>query len=97
MNRTRLYLFCPLGISESVESMVELLKLNDTLMSPDELVQLIKTKRTDGTLDLDTEIKIKEVVYFKKLFAIKSLVLLLHMEKEDIQIPAEAPQDLIGS
>ena len=80
---------------ESVKAMVQLLKLNDTSMSPDELVSMIKTKRTDGSLDTDTELKIKEVVYFKKLFAIKSLVLLLHMDKTDIDLPPEAPQDLI--
>ena len=80
---------------ESVEAMVALLKLNDTTMSPDELVTLIKTKRTDGNLLLETEVKIKEVVYIKKLYAIKRLVLLLHMKREDIDLPLFAPKDLI--
>ena len=72
---------------ESVESMVKILTLNNTEMSPDELVTLIKRKRTDGSLKTETELKIKEVVYFKKLYAIKKMALLLHMKKDDIQIP----------
>ena len=80
---------------ESVQSMVEILKLNDTEIPPDELIILIKQKRTDGSISINTELEIKEVVYFKKLFAVKKLILLLHMEKEDIQIPVSAPRDLI--
>ncbi len=52
---------------ESVTAMVHLLKLNDTAMSPEELIDLIKLKRTDGSLDPSIELEIKEVVYFKKL------------------------------
>lgn len=80
---------------ESVESMVKLLSLNDTAMSPDELVSLIKTKRTDGTLSFDVELQIKEVVYFKKLYAIKALVLLLHLSRYNIDIPKDTPADLM--
>lgn len=80
---------------ESVQAMVDLLDLNETSLTPDELIALIKIKRTDGSLDTETELKIKEVVYFKKLYAIKSLVLLLHMDRADIDLPTEAPNDLI--
>ena len=80
---------------ESVEGMVQLLRLNDTEMSPEQLVNLIKTRRTDGSLPDEIELKIKEVVYFKKLFAIRALVLLLNLRKIDIEVPDFAPQDLI--
>ena len=75
--------------------MVKLLSLNDTAMSPDELVSLIKTKRTDGTLSFDVELQIKEVVYFKKLYAIKALVLLLNLSRYNIDIPKDTPADLM--
>ncbi len=52
---------------ESVTAMVHLLKLNDTAMPPEDLIALIKMKRTDGNLDPRVETQIKEVVYFKKL------------------------------
>ena len=80
---------------ESVETMVQLLHLNSSNMTPEELVNLIKTKRTNGSISDETELKIKEVVYFKKLYAIKSLVLLLHMDRTDIRLPQNAPKDLI--
>ena len=80
---------------ESVETMVQLLQLNSSNMAPEELVNLIKTKRTNGSITDETELKIKEVVYFKKLYAIKSLVLLLHMDRNDIKLPQNAPKDLI--
>ena len=80
---------------ESVEGMVKILQLNGTDMSPEALVNLIKTKRTDGSLNDQTELKIKEIVYFKKLYAIKSLVLLLHMDRTEMNLPEEAPGDLI--
>ena len=80
---------------ESVEGMVQLLRLNDTEMSPEDLVHLIKTMRTDGSLPDEIELKIKEVVYFKKLFAIRALVLLLNLQKIDIELPDFAPQDLV--
>ena len=81
---------------ESVEAMVKLLKINDTSMSPDELIDYIKKKRTDQGLDEQVELKIKEVVYFKKLYAINALVLLLHMKRDDIQIPKDTPKDLMN-
>ena len=80
---------------ESVETMVQLLQLNSSNMAPEELVNLIKTKRTNGSINDETELKIKEVVYFKKLYAIKSLVLLLHMDRNDIKLPQNAPKDLV--
>ena len=75
--------------------MVKILQLNGTDLTPEALVNLIKTKRTDGSLNDQTEFKIKEIVYFKKLYAIKSLILLLHMDRTDINLPGEAPGDLI--
>ena len=81
---------------ESVEAMVKLLNINDTSMSPDELIDYIKKKRTDQGLDEQVELKIKEVVYFKKLYAINALVLLLHMKRDDIQIPKDTPKDLMN-
>ena len=67
---------------ESVEAMVKLLNINDTSMSPNQLIEFIKSKRTDDDLDQAVELKIKEVVYMKKLQAINSLVLLLHMKRQ---------------
>ena len=32
---------------------------------------MLPLKRTNGSIDQETELKIKEVVYFKKLYAIK--------------------------
>ena len=69
---------------ESVEAMVKLLNINDTSMSPNQLIEFIKSKRTDDDLDQAVELKIKEVVYMKKLEAINSLVLLLHMKRQVI-------------
>ena len=67
---------------ESVEAMVKLLNINDTSMSPNQLIEFIKAKRTDDDLDQAVELKIKEVVYMKKLEAINALVLLLHMKRQ---------------
>lgn len=80
---------------ESVEGMVQLLRLNGTAMSPEDLINVIKTMRTDGSLPDEIELKIKEVVYFKKLFAIRALVLLLDLKKTTIELPDYAPNDLI--
>ena len=80
---------------ESVEGMVQLLRLNGTAMSPEDLINVIKTMRTDGSLPDEIELKIKEVVYFKKLFAIRALVLLLDLKKTAIELPEYAPNDLI--
>ena len=75
--------------------MVQLLRLNGTAMSPEDLINVIKTMRTDGSLPDEIELKIKEVVYFKKLFAIRALVLLLDLKKTAIELPEYAPDDLI--
>lgn len=81
---------------ESVTAMVYLLNLNDTAMSPDELIALITRRRTDGSLEATIEHQIKEVVYFKKLRAIQDLVMLLHLERYDIAVPTDAPEDLVN-
>ena len=80
---------------ESVDGMVQLLRLNGTAMSPEDLVKLIKTMRTDGSLPDEIELKIKEVVYFKKLYAIRALVLLLDLKKMEVELPDYSPNDLI--
>ena len=49
---------------DSVEAMVRLLKINDTSMSPDELINYIKAKRTDDTLEEESELKVRRYFHY---------------------------------
>ena len=55
----------------------------------------IRKRHESGTVDPDVEWKIKQVVYFRKLKAIKELVHLLSLRQQDVNLPPKVPQDLI--
>ena len=63
--------------------------------SPQELIAVIKIKMKNSSISPRTKSKVKEVVYFKKLKAIKQLVLLLDLGQEEIiDDPDNVPEDL---
>ena len=43
------------------QSMVSILKINETTMTPEELIEVIRQRRNDSTLEDGVEQKIKEV------------------------------------
>jgi hypothetical protein len=45
--------------------MVTALKINDTTMTPDELIELIRARRNDSTLEEGVEQKIMQVKYIR--------------------------------
>ena len=55
----------------------------------------IRKRHESGTVDPDVEWSIKQVVYFRKLKAIKELVHLLSLHQTDVTLPPNVPQDLI--
>lgn len=79
---------------QSVDAMVALLSLNQELRHPDKLIAMIKDKMRDSSVEKSTKLKVKEVVYFKKLKAVKQLVMLLDLTEEDVGISENTPEDL---
>jgi hypothetical protein len=47
--------------------MVTALKINDTTMTPDELIELIRARRNDSTLEEGVEQKIMQVKYIRHI------------------------------
>ena len=74
--------------------MVSLLALEAGARSPQELIDMIKIKMKDSSISPRTKSKVKEVVYFKKLKAIKQLVLLLDLGQGDVEGLENIPEDL---
>ena len=79
---------------QSVDTMVSLLALEAGARSPQELIDMIKIKMKDSSISPRTKSKVKEVVYFKKLKAIKQLVLMLDLGQGDVEGLENIPEDL---
>ena len=82
-----------------VMKMARLLNISEETMTPKQLINVITLRRSNGKLDEKIENKIKQVMYAKKLEALKELVSLIGISKgsEDLRIPPSTPQDLIDS
>merc|ERR1719245_123167 len=75
--------------------MVSLLNLQAGARTPQEMISMIKVKMKDSSISPRTKSKVKEAIYFKKLKAIKQIVLLLDLrEDEIIEDPDSIPEDL---
>ena len=84
-----------MGFRQTVTAILHLLNMNGTNHSPEKLFAEIKRRHDNGEMSPEVEQSIKQVVYFRKLKAIKELVQLLSLSEADIDIPHLAPRDLI--
>ena len=80
---------------QSVEAMVEVLSLDSTMIQPEQLIDLIKSMIADEDLDEKTRSKIKRIIYENKLKAIRQLILLLDLTREEFEDIDSIPEDLV--